>query len=101
VSTDGNRIYVSQWHDGFLMLDSSKLIRTLRGQDSCDPNQVTTPDGGADHCITFERQLRRLGCCASKRGVEPLAHAGAGSAVPLRGLGVPRGRPWPRTRVAG
>ena len=51
VSTDGNRIYVSQWLDGFLMLDSSKLMRTLRGQDSCDPNQVTTPDGGADHCI--------------------------------------------------
>jgi hypothetical protein len=51
MSTDGNRIYVSQWHDGFLMLDSSKLIRTLRRQDSCDPNQVTTPDGGADHCI--------------------------------------------------
>jgi hypothetical protein len=51
VSTDGNRIYVSQWLDGFLMLDSSKLIRTLRGQDSCDPNQVTTPYGGADNCI--------------------------------------------------
>src|SRR6266513_1068963 len=51
VSTDGNRIYVSQWQDGFLILDSSKLIRTLRGQDSCDPNQVTTPDGGTDHCI--------------------------------------------------
>jgi len=51
MSTDGNRIYVSQWHDGFLMLDSSRLIRTLRGQDSCDPNQVTTPEGGADHCI--------------------------------------------------
>jgi hypothetical protein len=51
VSTDGNRIYVSQWQDGFFMLDSSKLIRTLRGQDTCDPNQVTTPWGGADHCI--------------------------------------------------
>ncbi len=51
VSTDGNRFYVSQWQDGFLMLDSSKLIRTLRGQDTCDPNQVTTPWGGADHCI--------------------------------------------------
>src|SRR5438034_7210072 len=33
------------------MLDSSKLMRTLPGQDSCDPNQVTTPDGRADHCI--------------------------------------------------
>jgi len=51
MSTDGNRIYVSQWHDGFLMFDSSKLIRTLRGQDTCDPTQVTTPGGGADHCI--------------------------------------------------
>lgn len=51
VSTDGNRLYVSQWQDGFFMLDSSKLIRTLRGQDTCDPSQVTSPSGGADHCI--------------------------------------------------
>ena len=51
VSSDGNRFYVSQWQDGFLMLDSSKLIRTLRGQDTCDPNQVTTPSEGADNCI--------------------------------------------------
>src|SRR5437879_6298646 len=51
VSTDGNRLYVSQWGDGFFMLDSSKLIRTLSGQDTCDPTQVTSPSGGADHCI--------------------------------------------------
>lgn len=51
MSTDGNRIYVSQYRDGFLMLDSSKLIRTLRGQDTCDPSQPTSPAGGAMHCI--------------------------------------------------
>ena len=51
MSTDGSRIYASQWHDGFILLDSSTLIWTLRSQDSCDPNQVASPDGGADHCI--------------------------------------------------
>jgi len=64
-STDGNRFYVSQWQDGFFMLDSSKLIRTLRGQDTCDPTQVTTPDGGANHCIkplnaNYEARARAL-----------------------------------------
>lgn len=50
MSTDGNRVYVSQWQDGFFMLNSSKLVRTLRGQDTCDPNQPTAP-GAPDHCL--------------------------------------------------
>jgi hypothetical protein len=51
MSTDGNRIYMSQYRDGFFMLDSSKLIATLRGQDTCDPLQPTSPGGGAMHCL--------------------------------------------------
>jgi hypothetical protein len=51
MSTDGNRIYMSQYRDGFFMLDSSKLIATLRGQDSCDATSPTSPGGGAPHCI--------------------------------------------------
>src|SRR5262249_57057901 len=43
MSTDGNRIYMSEYTDGFLMLDSSRLIRTLRGQDTCDPAMPRSP----------------------------------------------------------
>jgi hypothetical protein len=51
MSTDGNRIYTSQYRDGFFMLDSSRLIRTLRGQDTCDPSQPTSPATGEAHCL--------------------------------------------------
>lgn len=50
MSTDGNRIYMSQYRDGFFMLDSSLLIKTLRGQASCDgamPRTIEAPT----HCI--------------------------------------------------
>ncbi len=42
MSTDGNRIYMSEYRDGFFMLDSSLLVRTLRGEASCDPAPPTT-----------------------------------------------------------
>jgi hypothetical protein len=51
MSTDGNRIYMSQYRDGFFMLDSSKLVAMLRGEGTCDPTQPTSPGGGAAHCI--------------------------------------------------
>lgn len=41
-STDGNRIYMSDYRDGFFMLDSSLLIRSLRGQATCDPSMPLT-----------------------------------------------------------
>jgi len=43
MSTDGNRIYMSGYRDGFYMLDSSLLIKTLRGQATCNAAMPTTP----------------------------------------------------------
>lgn len=51
MSTDGRRIYVAQPMAGFLQLDSSNLLESLRGNGSCDP---APPDEmpGDDHCLT-------------------------------------------------
>jgi hypothetical protein len=60
MSTDGRRIYMSQWEAGYFMLDSSRLVRTLRaggeltddpGPDDCNPVAPTSP-AAEGHCIT-------------------------------------------------
>ena len=52
MSTDGNRLYVSNYQTGVLMLDSSNLMKSLREGVSCDPSAPTdTP--GQRHCITL------------------------------------------------
>ena len=51
MSTDGNRIYMSAYRDGFYMLDSSLLVQTLRGRASCNAAMPTSPAGGAMHCL--------------------------------------------------
>src|SRR5262249_6747035 len=43
MSTDGNRIFMSGYNDGFYALDSSLLIQALRGKAKCDPAMPTTP----------------------------------------------------------
>jgi hypothetical protein len=53
MSTDGQRIYMSQWEAGYFMLDSPRLVHTLRaggnltgapGPDDCNPAASgTTP----------------------------------------------------------
>jgi hypothetical protein len=50
MSTDGNRIYMSGYRDGFYMLDSSLLVETLRGETTCDPAMPTTPSAPM-HCL--------------------------------------------------
>ena len=50
MSTDGNRIYMSGYRDGFYLLDSSLLLETLRGQASCDDAMPTEPVA-PNHCI--------------------------------------------------
>jgi hypothetical protein len=50
VSTDGNRIFMSEYADGFFMLDSSLLIKTLRGQATCDPAPPRTRTA-PQHCL--------------------------------------------------
>jgi hypothetical protein len=50
MSTDGNRIMMSEYEDGFFLLDSSLLIRALRGQATCDPAMPTTPVAPT-HCL--------------------------------------------------
>jgi hypothetical protein len=50
MSTDGNRIFMSEYADGFFMLDSSLLIKTLRGQAACDPAPPRTPNA-SQHCL--------------------------------------------------
>jgi hypothetical protein len=51
MSTDGERVYVAQPMVGFLQLDSSNLVASLRGNGTCDP---TPPEDvpGEDHCLT-------------------------------------------------
>lgn len=51
MSTDGTRIYAAQADPGFLVLDSSNLLDSLRNGTGCDP---TTPESvpGDDHCLT-------------------------------------------------
>lgn len=52
MSTDGRRIYVSQYQTGVFLLDSSNLLRSLRKGIDCDsspPN--STP--GERHCLTL------------------------------------------------
>lgn len=51
MSTDGRRIYVAQPMVGYLQLDSSNLLRSLRGNGSCDPASPETLPGD-DHCLT-------------------------------------------------
>jgi LVIVD repeat len=50
MSTDGNRIHMSQYRDGFFLLDSSLLLKTLRGQATCDPAMPTT-ETAPTHCL--------------------------------------------------
>jgi len=50
-STDGRRIYAAQADAGFLLLDSTNLLASLRGTDDCDPSTPEDPDG-AGHCLT-------------------------------------------------
>jgi LVIVD repeat len=50
MSTDGNRIHMSGYRDGFYLLDSSLLLKTLRGQATCNPAMPTAPSA-PDHCI--------------------------------------------------
>jgi hypothetical protein len=51
MSTDGTRIYVAQPMVGFLQLDSSNLVQSLRGNGDCDP---ASPEDlpGDEHCLT-------------------------------------------------
>src|SRR5215216_2073244 len=49
MSTDGNRIYMSGYRDGFYMVDSSLLVKTLRGEATCNPAMPTTPTAPT-HC---------------------------------------------------
>jgi len=51
MSTDGKRIYIAQPMVGFLQLDSSNLIESMRGNGDCDP---APPENmpGEDHCLT-------------------------------------------------
>lgn len=51
MSTDGRRIYVAQPMVGFLQLDSSNLIESLRGNGTCDPAPPEEMPGD-DHCLT-------------------------------------------------
>lgn len=50
MSTDGNRIYMSEYQDGFFMLDSSLLVKTLRGEATCETAMPTTPVAPT-HCL--------------------------------------------------
>jgi hypothetical protein len=50
MSTDGNRIYMSEYRDGFFMLDSSLLVKTLRGEATCNPAMPTQPEAPT-HCL--------------------------------------------------
>jgi hypothetical protein len=43
MSTDGNRIYMSGYRDGFYMLDTSLLMASLRGGATCNPAMPTMP----------------------------------------------------------
>jgi len=52
MSTDGRRIYLSQYNAGFFMLDSTALIESLRGGPACDPSPPTSPDAQG-HCVTL------------------------------------------------
>lgn len=52
MSTDGRRIYVSQYQTGVFLLDSSNLLRSLRKGIGCDPSAPdSTP--GERHCLTL------------------------------------------------
>lgn len=51
MSTDGTRIYVAQPMVGFLQLDSSNLLESLRGNGSCDPAPPEAMPGD-EHCLT-------------------------------------------------
>ena len=51
MSTDGTRIYVAQPMVGFLQLDSSNLVQSLRGDGDCDPASPEELPGN-DHCLT-------------------------------------------------
>ena len=50
MSTDGNRIHMSGYRDWFYLLDSSLLVRTLRGQATCNPAMPTSPVAPR-HCL--------------------------------------------------
>lgn len=51
MSTDGRQVYVAQPMVGYLQLDSSNLIESLRGNGSCDPAPPAEMPGD-DHCLT-------------------------------------------------
>lgn len=60
MSTDGMRIYMAQNQEGFFMLDSSRLINTLRsggeftarpGENDCHPAAPQSPEAEG-HCLT-------------------------------------------------
>lgn len=61
MSTDGQRVYMAQMFGGFFMLDSSRLIATLRaggqltpdpGPDDCNPAPPPSPEAEG-HCLTL------------------------------------------------
>lgn len=51
-STDGRRVYVSQREAGTTLLDSSRLIASLRSGAECDPAAPASPDAEG-HCLTL------------------------------------------------
>ena len=56
MSTDGRRIYVSQYQAGVFLLDSSNLIRSLRNDDfDCAgrPPPDTSTGAGRNHCLSL------------------------------------------------
>jgi len=51
LSTDGRRVYLAQPDLGFLMLDSTNLLSSVRGEGECDP-AAPTDVPAADSCLT-------------------------------------------------
>jgi len=52
MSTDGRRIYMSQYNAGFFMLDSTALLESVRGGTACDAAPPPTPTASG-HCLTL------------------------------------------------
>ncbi len=61
MSTDGNRVYMAQMQQGYFMLDSARLVNTLRhagqlvanpGDNDCNPEAPTTTDA-TGYCLTM------------------------------------------------
>jgi hypothetical protein len=52
MSTDGRRIYMSQYRAGFFMLDSTRLLEAVRGGPACNPDPPPTAEAEG-HCLTL------------------------------------------------